>query len=265
MFKKINLLFCIALIVILTGCGTYKTIPYMLNSESLSSASSQDALFDARIMPKDIISITVSTTDPEASAPFNLIVPSSITNQTRQVTSQPSLQQYLVENDGTIDFPVLGRLKIGGLTKREAEELIRKGLEGFLNEDPIINVRMTNYKISVLGEVNRPGTFTITNEKVNIFEALAMAGDLTIYGMRDNVKLVREDANGKSDVIVFSLNDRALINSPFYYLQQNDVIYITPNKNRAKDSAVSQSRTIWISVTSTLVSIATLLITILAN
>jgi polysaccharide export outer membrane protein len=158
-------------------------------------------------MPKDLLTITVNTTDPEAAAPFNLTVQSSVNvARSTSLTQQPTLQQYLVSNEGTIDFPVLGSLQVSGLTKSEAENLIRQKLGAYLKETPIVTVRMTNYKISVLGEVARPGMFTINNEKVNIFEALALAGDLTIWGMRDNVKLIRENAIGQREIINLNLN-----------------------------------------------------------
>ena len=178
-------------------------------------------------MPKDLLTITVNTTDPETAAPFNLTVATAVSNQNRSLTSQPVLQQYLVDNKGNIDFPVLGSLHIGGLTKSEAENLIREKLKTYITEVPIVNVRMANYKISVMGEVTKPGSFVITNEKVNLFEALAMAGDMTIYGQRDNVKLIREDAQGHREIIPLNLNDASIVLSPYYYLQQNDVIYVT--------------------------------------
>lgn len=121
---------------------------------------------------------------------------------------------------------------------------------------------MVNYKISVLGEVTRPGTFTVSNEKVNLFEALAMAGDMTIYGIRDDVQLVREDSDGQRHIVRLNLNDRDIIHSPYYYLQQNDVLYVTPNKTKARTSAISTSTTIWFSVVSSIVSLATLIIAI---
>ena len=154
-------------------------------------------MYDAKIMPKDLLTIVVSCTNPELAIPFNLTVASnaSLTTSTSSfVTTQPTLQAYLVDNDGNINFPVLGELKLGGLTKRGAEQLIIDKLKPYMKEIPIVTVRMVNYKISVIGEVTRPGTFTISNEKVNLLEALAMAGDMTVYGLRDNVKLIREDA-----------------------------------------------------------------------
>ena len=213
-------------------------------------------MYDAKIMPKDLLTITVNTTDPEAAAPFNLTVQTSASaTRTTSLTQQATLQQYLVNNDGTIVFPVLGTLKIGGLTKGEAENLICEKLGDYLKEIPIVTVRMTNYKISVLGEVAAPGMFAISNEKVNIFEALALAGDLTIWGMRDNVKLIREDATGRQDIITLNLNRADIVTSPYYYLQQNDILYVTPNKSKAKNSDIGQNTSLWFSGTSIIISI----------
>ena len=139
---------------------------------------------------------------------------------------------------------------------------LQDALQQTATADTIVTVRMVNYKISVIGEVGRPGTFTISNEKVNILEALAMAGDMTIYGIRDNVKLIREDNNGKREIITLNLNDQDILQSPYYYLQQNDILYVTPNKTKAKTSNISTSTTIWFSVVGSLVSLTSLIIAI---
>ena len=249
--------------LLLASCTSYKNVPYLQNPEVVNSYTEVLPMYDAKIMPKDLLTITVNTSDPEAAAPFNLSVQSAInTGRTNSLYSQPTLQQYLVNNDGTIDFPVLGRLKIGGLTKNQAEDLIREKLGDYLKEVPIVTVRMSNYKIAVLGEVARPGMFTVSNEKVNIFEALAMAGDLTIWGVRDDVKLIREDAQGKREIISLNLNNAEIVTCPYYYLQQNDIVYVNPNKTKAKNSDIGQSTSLWFSATSILVSIASLLVTI---
>ena len=233
--KKL-LLFVVAS-ALLAGCTSYKNVPYMQNPEVVNSYREDLPLYDAKIMPKDLLSITVNTSDPQAAAPFNLTVQTPLNAALTNIntTTQPTLQQYLVNNKGEIDFPVIGRLKVGGLTKNEAEDLIREQLQPYLKESPIVTVRMANYKISVLGEVNRPGTFTVGNEKVNILEALAMAGDMTVYGVRDNVKLIREDAKGKREIINLNLNNAELVVSPYYYLRQNDIIYVTPNKTKSQE------------------------------
>ncbi|KAA6335300.1 hypothetical protein EZS27_016456 [termite gut metagenome] len=154
-------------------------------------------------------------------------------------------------------------LHIGGLTKEESEALIREKLKPYITETPIVTVRMINYKISVIGEVNRPNTFVIANEKINLFEALAMAGDMTIYGMRNNVQLIRENSNGGREIVTLNLNNAAIVTSPYYYLQQNDILYVVPNKTKAKSSDIGVSTTLWISTTSILVSIANLIFNIL--
>ena len=260
---KIKSFFLLGVItLILASCSSYKQVPYLQNAAIVNTSEPQP-LYDAKIMPKDLLTITVNTTDPEAAAPFNLTVQSSINAaRTTTLTQQPALQQYLVNNEGNIDFPVLGTLHIGGLTKSEAEDLIREKLKPYLRETPIVTVRMTNYKISVLGEVAKPGTFTVSNEKVNVLEALAMAGDMTIWGMRNNVKLVREDATGKREIVYLDLNDADIVTSPYYYLQQNDIIYVTPNETKAKNSDIGQSTTLWLSATSILRSMVNLLINV---
>lgn len=261
-FAKIA--FLAVALTLTAGCTSYKQVPYLQNPEVVNNYGKEIPLYDAKIMPKDLLTITVSTTDPKASVPFNLSIQSpASTINIDYLTTQPTLQQYLVNNEGEIDFPVLGKLKISGLTKNECESLIQEKLKPYLKETPIINVRMVNYKISVLGEVAKPGTFTVSNEKVNVLEALAMAGDMTVYGLRNNVKLVRENAKGQREIIELNLNDASLLTSPYFYLQQNDILYVSPNKTAARNSDIGNSTTLWFSATSILVSIASLLVTIL--
>ena len=260
-FRKAKLL--LGVLLLLTGCTSYQKIPYLQDFETVNATEEVTAMYDAHIRPKDLLTITVNTTDPEAAAPFNLTVQSAAnSNLTQWVTQQAALQQYLVDNQGNIDFPVLGELHLGGLSMNEAESMIREKLQPFLKETPIVTVRMVNYKISVLGEVAKPGTFIINNEKVNVLEALAMAGDMTIWGLRDNVKLVREEEDGKRNIVVLDLNRADIVKSPYYHLQQNDILYVSPNKTKAKNSDTGQSTSLWVSATSILVSIASLLVTI---
>ena len=268
MMRRLNKrnLWLLLLPFLLTACQSYKKVPYFQNVEVVNDAEQQEKLYDANIMPKDLLTIVVSCTNPELAIPFNLTVASNAgiaVSTSSYVTTQPVLQPYLVDNEGNINFPVLGELKLGGLTKREAEQLIIDKLKPYMKETPIVTVRMVNYKISVIGEVTRPGTFTISNEKVNLLEALAMAGDITVYGLRDNVKLIREDANGKQQIVTLDLNKAETILSPYYWLQQNDIVYVTPNKAKARNSDVGNSTSLWFSATSILVSIVSLLVNIL--
>ncbi|GAA6255938.1 polysaccharide biosynthesis/export family protein [Bacteroides sp. f07] len=262
--KARGILSCLVAIFLLASCQSYKKVPYLQDSEVVGQAVQQETLYDARIMPKDQLTVVVSCTNPELAAPFNLTATGSagMTAGNSQSASQSSQQTYLVDNEGNINFPVLGILKVGGLTKKEVEQMIMEKLKPYIKETPIVTARMVNYKISVLGEVASPGTFTISNEKVNLLEALAMAGDMTIYGMRDNVKLIREDADGKQQIITLDLNKAETLLSPYYWLQQNDIVYVTPNKAKARNSDISNSTSIWFSATSILISLASLLVTI---
>lgn len=254
-----------AAVVLLSGCSSTKHIPYIQNSDTVKLDSKE--LYDARIMPKDILTITVSTEEQDAAVPFNLVIPNAMSQgKSNTLNSQMALQNYLVDNDGCVDFPRIGRIKLGGKTKSEAEKFIEDAIKPYLSESAgkaIVTVRMVNYKISVLGEVNSGGMYTVTNEKITIFEALALAGDLTIYGVRDRVKLIREDSDGQKSIHVLNLNDANLLNSPYYYLQQNDIVYVEPNKVKAQNSSIGSSTTLWFTATSVLLSVASLLVNIL--
>ena len=262
--KKNSYFVLILLVALVTSCSAPKNVAYLWNSGEVDLSQSQ-FLYDAKIMPKDILTITVNTVNPEASAPFNLTVSTTFNTNSRSTNSQPVLQTYLVDNNGIIDFPVLGRVAVGGLTKSQCEQLLHDKIKPYLNasENPVVTVRMSSYSISVLGEVNRPGSYQVSREKINVLEALAQAGDLTIYGVRDNVKLISEDAKGKKRIYLINLNDANLLTSPYYYLQQNDIVYVEPNKVKARNSSIGQSTTLWISATSILISMASLLYNIL--
>ncbi len=265
--KKINILFGIFLLltVLFSSCGSTKKIAYLQNSDSINFEQSR-FLYDARIMPKDQITISVNTTTPEVSLPFNLLLQNSYTQGASvSQASRGTLMPYLVDNEGYINFPIVGRLKVGGLTKLEAEQLVTEKIRPYMaeTENPVVTVTMSSYSVSVLGEVAHPGTFRVSREKITILEALAQAGDLTIYGVRDRVKLIREDVNGEKSVVTLNLNDANIINSPYYYLQQNDVVYVEPNKIKAKNSTVGQTTTLWFSATSILISLTSLLYNIL--
>lgn len=251
--------------LLLSSCGTVKNVAYLQNSDSINFEKSR-FLYDARIMPKDQITISVNTTNSEASLPFNLLLQNAY-QQGRTISSGAggTLMPYLVDNQGFINFPIVGKLHVGGLTKSEAEKLVTEKIRPYMaeSENPVVTVTMASYSVSVLGEVNRPGTFQVSREKITILEALAQAGDLTIYGVRDRVKLIREDATGKKQIVTLNLNDANIVNSPYYYLQQNDVLYVEPNNVKAQNSKVGQTTTLWFSATSILISLTSLLYNIL--
>lgn len=262
--KKVKLLLLVGLVA-MVSCTSYKEVPYLQNSASVDTSVVSE-LYDARIQPKDMLTITVSSESPEAAVPFNLTVPTAMSvanGRGGSLTSQPMLQTYLVDNEGCIDFPILGKLQVEGMTKGELELMIKERIKSNFTTDPIVTVRMANYKVTVLGEVNAPGVHTITNEKVNIFEALAMSGDLTIYGVRDGVKLVRENIDGTKEIVLLDLNDANIIYSPYYYLQQNDILYVEPNRAKAQGADVSNMTSMWFSATSLLMAVVTFLLNLL--
>lgn len=259
--KRIKFLLLASLIA-MASCTSYKKVPYLQNSAEVNTATVSE-LPDMRIQPKDMLTITVSSEMPEAAIPFNLTVPSPSSAGSKSLTSQPALQTYLVDNEGYIEYPTLGRLKVVGMTKGELEEMIKGKIQSNFTTPPIVTVRMSEYKISVLGEVASPRVHTLANEKINVFEALALSGDLTIYGKRDGVKLIRENEDGTKKIVPLDLNDANIIHSPYYYLQQNDILYVEPNKAKARNSDVSGMTSMWFSATSLLMAVITFLLNLL--
>ncbi|MBM6992698.1 MAG: polysaccharide biosynthesis/export family protein [Prevotella sp.] len=264
MKKLLIPLVLLAMIMLVGSCSSSKQVAYFQNIDSINLAASR-GLFDARIMPKDQLTITVLTSNPEASAPFNLSVSNTVGTSGQLTTSVGSLQGYLVDNNGDINFPIIGKLHVGGLTKTQCEDMIKNKVMPYLNEkeNPIVTVSMSSYRVTVIGEVGSPKVIPVTTEKMSIIEALASAGDLSIYGKRNNVLLIREDAAGEKHATRINLNDAKLFNSPYYYLQQNDIIYVEPNSVKAKNSAIGSSTTIWFSFIGIVTSVASLLVNIL--
>jgi len=263
--KKIySFAFAALLLLAITSCGTSKNVAYIQNSDSIAYDNSR-FLYDAKIMPKDQLTITVNTVNPEASLPYNLLLQNSYTQGRILSTTGGTLMPYLVDNEGYINFPVVGRLKVSGLTKSECENMILEKIRPYMaeTENPVVTVRMSSYSVSVIGEVARPGSFQVAREKITILEALAQAGDLTIYGVRDKVKLIREDATGKKEIHTLDLTNANIVNSPYYYLQQNDIVYVEPNKVKAQNARVGNMTTLWFSATSILISLTSLLYNIL--
>ena len=258
--KKLYLLFFL-LPLVLTGCSSYQKSLYLQN-DAVINQSTQGQLYDFRIMPKDILTILVSTTDPAASAPFYRKLGQDKNNggNSTMGMQNTNLLGYLVDNNGEIDFPVLGKIQVIGLTTRECEALLRDKLKPYLKENPLVTVTSSNYKFSVLGEVNRPGTYTVQDEKVTIFEAIAQAGDMTLFSIRDDVQLLREDSEGRRQVIHLNLNDANITQSPYFYLQQNDVIYVKPTKAKVRTNTFNSNASMWITILSVLTSVTSLVL-----
>ena len=253
------------MLLFVTSCNSYKNVPYLKNSAEYATMEQMETNAEPVIQPQDLLTITVANPDnPVVAQAYNLVGPSD-GSQSRSMYSQPVQLHYIVDGKGCVNIPKVGLLHISGLTISEAEALVLDKIKGDFSTLPTVTVRFVDYKISVLGEVNAPGSYTIKNGKVNILQALAMARDLTIYGTRDNVKVIREDETGKKNVYELNLNDVAILNSPYYYLQQNDIVYVTPNKSKAKNSDIGTSTSLWFTGTSIVISVASLLYNILKN
>ncbi len=217
----------------------------------------QNSDFQPVIQPDDLLLIIVSAANAETAAPYNLSTYAGIDNSSDLAQQGVRFQAYLVDAEGAIDMPVLGRVTLAGLTKTEAISKI-KGLLSEYIDKPVINFRILNYKVSVLGEVASPGTLRVQTERITLPEAISQAGDLTIYGDRKNILLIREE-NGKKIHYKVDLTTADFINSPFYYLDQNDVIYVNPNKTKINSSVIGPNVTVGISAVSLLITIIALL------
>ncbi|ETZ24561.1 MULTISPECIES: polysaccharide biosynthesis/export family protein [Pedobacter] len=244
----------------ITSCVSTKNVPYFQDiSLADKSAMEKTAQFtDPVIQPDDILAVSIFTIDPLSSA----VVNQTTTGQALGASSASTIGQqqvsgYLVDKNGEIELAVIGKIKLVGLTTFEARDLIRKKAAELYN-NPSVQVRFANFKITILGEVVRPAAYTLPNEKVNILDAIGLAGDLTIYGKRENVLLIR-DNNGKKEFARFSLNSSELFNSPYFYLKQNDVIYVEPNK--ARIAANNASRTQTFAILGSALSVLIILIT----
>lgn len=216
-FKNVLPLGVYVVSLFLTSCATKQDVVYFQNAKDFETIVNTDT-FTPKFKINDIVSITVSAYDMVAVAPFNLV----------SAGSTNSAIDYIVDIEGNIDFPVLGKIKLLGLTVEEGKQLIKSKLsEGYL-KDAVINIRILNFRISVLGSVNSPGVYTVSGERINILEAIANAGDLALKGRRDNILVIR-DFNGTKTYTRIDITNKEVFNSPVYFLTQNDVIYVEPN------------------------------------
>ena len=261
-----NLILCAFVgIFMLSSCGSVKDIVYFQN-KVVDNPEKIDKYAGVVIQPQDQLSIVVTSRNPELVPMFNLPMVQFMAGTDATASYQQRILGYVVDKEGCIDFPVLGVLKVGGLTRWELSEMIKNKLltQGLLN-DAVVTVEFMNFKISVIGEVNAPGTYTIEGDKVTILQAISLARDLTIFGLRENVSVIRE-RDGERTIYEVNLCDVSLFNSPAYYLQQNDVIYVQPSEIKARQSTTDDKAlrmtSIFVSGGSLLVSLATLIISL---
>lgn len=244
----------VSLIVILlmTSCASRKEVVYFQDTGNYETLIDKNKSI-TKFKVDDLVSIYVSSLNPEASAPFNLFRGGS------EGGLRPEQVDYLVDQDGMIDFPVIGKIKIEGLSPDELRVLLRDRLSEYL-KDPIINIRLRNFTVTILGQVASPGTYPVNGEQITILEALGLAGDLTLRGVRENVLVIR-DFNGTKVYTRIDLTSKNMTNSAVYYLTQNDVVYVEPNSAGINETSIGPSTTITITILSTLITSAVLLLT----
>jgi len=241
--------------MIATSCVSKKRITYFQFDEVDQSRVSND--YVTIFKPDDLLEITITSEDLESVKPFNLPAV-TFAAATNSVAGVPQQQNYLIDSKGEIDFPLLGKIKLGGRTREEIIEMFRKRLDPDYVKAPNINIRIANFKVSVLGDVKVPGTYTIPNERITILEAIGLAGDLNISGQRNNILVTREE-NGQKNFYRVDLLSNKIFTSPVYYLQQNDVVYVEPNGAKAQSAATNQNTGLWVSIGSIIISLMAVL------
>lgn len=257
--KKILLSTVLFAILFFVGsCQSMRNFTYFQNIDTLNLAPSK-GLPETKIMPNDELTIIVKTSYPEASEPFNLFSNNSSFN-----TTNNNIRGYLVNNDGTINFPVLGRIHVGGMTRPEIEDTIASMLKPYLSakEKPVVICRLKSFHVTMIGELGSK-VLDVPEEKMNIVEAIAQAGDLNMYGKRTNILLVREDSTGEKHIHRYDMTKGQIFNDPYYYLKQNDIVYVQPTKQKTVQSSTGQWTTLWITILGWATTVATLVLSIL--
>ena len=234
-------------ILLCTSCASRKDLVYFQPDSTLLNTSYE--LNAPKLQPGDLLVVTVSADDIRTTEPFN----QASIYQTRAMTDDSFRPTYAIDVEGNIEFPKLGKVKLAGLTRTQAINKLREELRRYI-VDPTVNINLTNFRVTVLGEVRNPGTYTINNDRITLLEALGLAGDLTINGVRDNIMVVREQ-NGHKQEYRVDLTKRDALNSPVYYLTQNDVIYVEPNGAKVQQSRYTQSYSLFISVASLIITV----------
>lgn len=260
MKKSINLLISAVVIMLVSSCVTQRKMTYFydVNEGANDSINMRyKAVSEPVIKIADRLLITVSALDPEAVAPFNIPAVSYMEPNSTLAVASNKLQYYTVDTEGNIDFPMLGSLRVAGLTKSALKTLLETKISASVNS-PIVSVSFLNFSVTVMGEVARPGRYEVNSDRISVLDALAEAGDLTVYGKRDNVLLTREN-DGKVEFVRLNLNSPELFTSPYFYLQQNDVLYVEPNNVRAVSS---QNVSLYLSMVTTLASLATVIVSV---
>ena len=244
-FIKTSFLF---ITLVLVSCASKKDIIYLQNADSVKS-SNEFSNYEPKLQNDDLLSIIVSAEQPELTVPFNL---PKIQGNYQLDSNQENIKTYLIDTNGFIEFPVIGKIKLAGQTKTDAVKALENKIREYIT-NPAVNLRILNYKISVIGEVNKPGSYKISSERITLLEALSQAGDLTIYGKRNNLLLIRE-IDSKMTYNRIDITKADFIDSDFYYLSQNDVIVVEPNKTKINSSVIGPNSSVIIATISLLIT-----------
>ncbi len=256
-FRHIMLAACYALA--LASCSSNKTsLTYFEDIKTISEGAIDVESYKIKIVPDDELIITVTSENPAASVQYNLPLVNPAVRESLGATTTPQAQTYIVNKEGDINFPILGMLHVEGMTTLELQNMLTERI-GQDVQDPQVRVALLNFKINVMGEVRAPGRYTVRTERVSLLDALAMAGDMTEFGERENVTLIREEKDGKLSYHHFNLNNSEFLKSPYFYLQQNDVVYVEPNTIKKDNSKYNQNNSYKLSVISTIVGTASVI------
>ena len=251
---KYKPVFVLCIFMLLFSCKTPKDVTYLQDIDKLTKEqlAAMSQVYSATICEDDLLTITVTAQDPRVVVPFNPPTFAFSSQGETGVNTQQQLQTYLVDKEGKINFPVLGRIQAANLSKHELSMFLQDEIGKYV-KDVMVNIQIINYKISVIGEVNRPGSLNIRNDRVSILDAIAQSGDLTINGNRKNILITRNN-NGTPEIGRIDLTDPSVFASPYYYLQQNDVIYVEPNDAKKRNANYSSAQQYTLTIVSTIMT-----------
>lgn len=250
LLKKSIFTLMILNIMLLTSCAKRNLSYFSDIDDTKDFTISEDKFVAPKIIPGDLLEIIVTTINPESNLLFNYGVVRDEARSANSVSTNAKIDGYLVDPNGEIEFPILGKVKVSGLDREEAKSQLKNQLSSLV-VDPKVEVRFLNFRVTVIGEVSNPSSFIVSNERITVLEALGMAGDMTVHGLRDNVLLLRETGEGKI-VHRFDMGNKALLSSPYYYLRQNDVIYVEADKSKLVQASVNPNTLAIVSIMSSI-------------
>lgn len=251
---RLKLLSVVLFTFLLGACSVPKDVVYFQGVDALTpeQLKQMNQEYTTRIVPDDMLNITVTAWDPTVTTPFNPPTYAYAKEGEQPVYASQSMYNYIVDQSGFINFPVLGRIKVEGLTREEVSEMLEKDISKYI-KDPLVTVQLINFKVTMMGEIARPGGFTIKTDRISVLDAIGLAGDLTINANRKNILIIR-DNKGVKEFARVDLTSPEILASPYYYLQQNDVVYIEPNKAKVKNAKYSQAQQYNVTVFSSIIS-----------